>query len=103
MLRSNIVELRANSIALCLPKLLMLHSPPTRDPDFRQLAMLLHPSRLLIGIKAEIPGLLGPVRVGITQALDIDATREAPINGCFDELRSKKRERESQIDLTHRA
>jgi uncharacterized protein with von Willebrand factor type A (vWA) domain len=30
--------------------------------------------------------LLGPVRVGITQALDIDATREAAVNRRLDEL-----------------
>ena len=45
-------------------------------------------------IKAEVPKLLGPVRVGVAQALDIDAAREAAFDGCFDQLRSKERERE---------
>ena len=32
--------------------------------------------------------------MGITQALDIDAAREAAFNRCLDELGSEKRERE---------
>ena len=54
-------------------------------------------------IEAEIFELRSPVRVGITQALDVDAAREAAFNRCLDELGSKERERERQIDLTHRA
>ena len=47
-----------------------------------------------ISREAEILELCGPVRVGITQALDIDAAREAAFNRCLDELGSEKRERE---------
>src|SRR6516164_5572267 len=54
-------------------------------------------------IEAEILELLGPVRVGIAQALDVDATREAALNRRLDELWRKKRKRERQVDLTHRA
>ena len=54
-------------------------------------------------IEAEILELLGPVRVGIAQALDVDATREAALNRGLDELWRKKRKRERQVDLTHRA
>ena len=43
--------------------------------------------------------MLGPVRDGIPQALDIDAAREAAFNRCLDELGSEKREREREIDL----
>ena len=57
----------------------------------------------LMLIEAEILELLGPVRVGIAQALDVDATREAALNGGLDELWRKKRKRERQVDLTHRA
>jgi hypothetical protein len=32
------------------------------------------------------------VRVGITQALDVDAARQAAFDGCLDEFWSKKRE-----------
>jgi len=49
--------------------------------------------------EVEILELCCPVRVGITQALDIDAAREAAFNRCLDELGSKERERERQIDL----
>jgi len=56
-----------------------------------------------VRIKAEICELLGPVRVGITQALDVDASREAPLDSCLDEFWSKKCERERQIDLVYRA
>ena len=54
-------------------------------------------------IEAEILELLGPVRVGIPQALDIDPTRQAAFDGCLNELGSKEREREREIDLAHRA
>jgi hypothetical protein len=37
-------------------------------------------------IEAEILELPAPVGIGITQALDIDATREAAFNRCLDEL-----------------
>ena len=40
-----------------------------------------------------------PVWVWITQALDVDAAREASLDRGLDELGSKKREREHQIDL----
>jgi len=40
-----------------------------------------------------------PVGVWIPQALDIDAAREAAFNRCLDELGSKEREREREIDL----
>jgi hypothetical protein len=53
----------------------------------------------LIGIEAEVQKLRSPIRVGIPQALDVDATREAAFNRCLDELWRKKRERERQIDL----
>jgi hypothetical protein len=38
--------------------------------------------------------LPAPLGVGVAQALDIDAAREAAFDGCFDQLRSKERERE---------
>ena len=57
----------------------------------------------LMLIEAQILELLGPVRVGIPQALDIDAAREAAVNRCLDELGSKECEREREIDLAHRA
>ena len=43
--------------------------------------------------------MLGPVRVWIPQALDIDPAREAAFDGCLDQLRRQKRERQPQIDL----
>ena len=52
-----------------------------------------------VRIKAEICELLGPVRVGITQALDVDAAREASLDRGLDELGSEEREREREIDL----
>jgi hypothetical protein len=58
---------------------------------------------LLVRIETEVLDLLGPVRVGIPQALDIDATRQVAFDGCLDELGSKEREREREIDLAHRA
>ena len=54
-------------------------------------------------IEAEILELLGPVRVGIAQALDVDPAREASLDRGLDELGSKEREREREIDLAHRA
>ena len=59
--------------------------------------------RLLVRIEAEIPELLGPVWIGITQTLAVNPARQAPLDGCLHQLRSKKRERERQIDLTYRA
>ena len=56
-----------------------------------------------VRIESEVVELLGPVRGGIAQALDIDAAREAAFDSCFHQLRSKESERERQIDLTHRA
>ena len=47
----------------------------------------------------KLPELPTPVGVWIPQALDIDAAREAAFNRCLDELGSKERERERQIDL----
>jgi hypothetical protein len=44
---------------------------------------------LPVGIEAEILELYDPVQVGITQTLDIDATREAAFNRCLDKLRGK--------------
>ena len=49
-------------------------------------------SALRARVEAEIPELRGPVRVGITQALDVDAARQAAFDGCLDEFWSKKRE-----------
>jgi hypothetical protein len=60
-------------------------------------------TQLSVRIEPKVLELLGPVRIGIAQALDIDAAREAAFNRCLDELGSKERERERQIDLTHRA
>ena len=54
-------------------------------------------------IEAEILELPAPLDMGIAQALDVDATREAALNGGLDELWRKKRKRERQVDLTHRA
>jgi len=42
-----------------------------------------------------------PVRVWITQALDVDAARQAIFDSCFHEWRRQKRKRERQIDLAH--
>jgi hypothetical protein len=47
----------------------------------------------------KLPELPTPVGVWIPQALDIDAAREAAFNRCLDELGSKEREREREIDL----
>ena len=52
-----------------------------------------------VRIEAEILELLPPVSIGIPQALDIDAAREAAFNRCLDELWGEKREREREIDL----
>jgi hypothetical protein len=54
-------------------------------------------------IEAEVVELLGPVRVRIAHALDIDAARQAPLDGCLDQLRGNKRERECEIDLAQGA
>ena len=58
---------------------------------------------LSVRMKAVVLELLGPIWIGITQALDIDAAREAAFGSCFHQLRSKERERQRQIDLPHRA
>jgi hypothetical protein len=50
-------------------------------------------------IKAEVAELHCPVRVGITQAFDIDAARQAAFNRCPDKRGRQKREREREIDL----
>ena len=44
---------------------------------------------LSVRIEAEVLVLLSPVRVGTTQAFDVDAAREVPFDGCLDQLRSK--------------
>ena len=54
----------------------------------------------LAGIESEVLELLAPVRVGIAQALDIDAAGQAPFDGSLDKFRSKECERERQVDLT---
>ena len=56
-------------------------------------------AQLLVRIESEVQELLGPVRVGIPQALDIDAARQAAFDRCLDELWGKESERERQIDL----
>ena len=56
-----------------------------------------------VRIEAEFLELPLPVSIGIPQALDIDAAREAAFNRCLDELGSKECERERQIDLTQGA
>jgi hypothetical protein len=38
-------------------------------------------------IKAKVPELPAPGWIGIAQALDVDAAREATFNRCLDELR----------------
>ena len=43
----------------------------------------------LMLIEAEILELLGPVRVGIAQALDVDATREAALTSCGKETQAR--------------
>jgi hypothetical protein len=47
--------------------------------------------------------LPAPLHAGITQAFNIDAAGQAPFDSCLDELRSKERQRERQVDLAHRA
>ena len=49
-------------------------------------------------IEAEVLDLPSP-----PQALKIDAAGKAPFDRCLDELRRKERQRERQVDLTHRA
>ena len=60
-------------------------------------------ARCLVRIEAEVQELRSPIRVGIPQALNVDAAWEAAFNRCLDELGSKKRKRERQIDLPHGA
>jgi hypothetical protein len=60
-------------------------------------------SQDLIRLKAKVLELPAPIGVGITQALDINAAREATLNRGIDELGSKKCERKRQIDMTDRA
>jgi hypothetical protein len=50
-------------------------------------------------IEAEFLKLLIPLGVRIAQTFDIDAAGQAPFDRCLDELGSKKRKRERQIDL----
>jgi hypothetical protein len=47
--------------------------------------------------------LPAPDRVGISQALDIEAARQAPFNGGFDEFWRKESERKRQVHLPHGA
>ena len=56
-------------------------------------------AQLLVRIESEVQELLGPVRVGIAQALDVDPAREASLDRGLDELWGKESERERQIDL----
>jgi len=56
-------------------------------------------SRRGVRVEAEVVELLGPVRVGIPQALDVDPAREASLDRGLDELGSEEREREREIDL----
>ena len=60
-------------------------------------------ARLLVRIEGKFFELPAPFSVGITQALDVDAAREASFDSCLHELRSKERKRECQIDLPHGA
>jgi len=57
----------------------------------------------LVRIEAMLFELSAPFSVGTPQALDVDAAREASFDSCLDQLRSKKRERERQVDLAHGA
>ena len=54
-------------------------------------------------IEPKVLELPAPLGLPIAQALDVDAAREAAFDRCLDELGSKERGRERQIDLTHRA
>jgi hypothetical protein len=51
-------------------------------------------SSCLVRIKTKLLELPSPVRVWITQALDVDAAGQAALDRRLDELRRKKRERE---------
>ena len=57
----------------------------------------------LVQIEPKVLELPAPLGLRIAQALDVDAAREAAFDRCLDELGSKERGRERQIDLTHRA
>jgi hypothetical protein len=50
-------------------------------------------------IEAKLLELPARFSVGITQALDVNAVRQASFDRCLHELRSKERQRECQIDL----
>ena len=50
-------------------------------------------------IEPKVLELPGPFSGRIPKTLDVDATREAAFNRCLDQLRSKEREREREIDL----
>ena len=52
--------------------------------------------QLLVRIEAEVQVFRSPARVGIAQALYIDAARQASFDGCLDELGSEECERERQ-------
>ena len=54
-------------------------------------------------IEAEFLKLPIPFGVRIAETFDIDAAWETALNRCLDELGSKKRKRERQIDLPHGA
>ena len=54
-------------------------------------------------IEAEFLKLPIPFGVRITETFDIDAAWETAFNRCLDELGSKKRKRDCQIDLPHGA
>ena len=56
-----------------------------------------------MGIEAEFLELPIPFGGGIAETFDVDAAWEAAFDSCLDELWSKKRKRESQIDLPHGA
>jgi hypothetical protein len=54
-----------------------------------------------VRIKTKLLELLAPVRVWITEALDIDAAWQAAFDSCFHKWRRRKRKRERQINLAH--
>ena len=54
-------------------------------------------------IEPKVLELPAPLGLPIAQALDVDAAREAPFDGCLDQLRGNKRKRECQIHLAHYA
>ena len=47
----------------------------------------------LVRIEPKDSELPAPLDLGITQALDVHASREASLDGCLDELRSKESKR----------